>query len=94
MAGRTRSPDFGRWHSMATAPQDGTPVLLFTQWREWVIGHWSPERGIWIDASHGMVVAVRWMPLPDPPAMEVEDETEFPCSSDRLSSYPGILVAG
>jgi hypothetical protein len=52
---------------MQTAPRDGTPVLIFTQWHDRVIGHWSPYRGIWIDASHGVVVATRWMPLPEPP---------------------------
>jgi hypothetical protein len=79
---------------METAPQDRTPVLLFTQWHDWVIGHWSPERGVWIDASHGIVVAVRWMPLPDAPNMEVEDDTEVSCSPDRVGSHLGILVSG
>jgi hypothetical protein len=56
-----------RWQTMEAAPQDGTPVLIFTQWHDRVIGRWSPYRGIWIDASHGVVVATRWMPLPEPP---------------------------
>lgn len=94
MGGRQPHLGFGCWRSMKTAPQDGMPVLLFTLWHNRVVGHWSPERGLWIDACHGMVVAVRWMPLPDPPEMEVEDDTETSCSSDRVGSHPGTLVAG
>jgi hypothetical protein len=74
------------------SPQDGTPVLLFTCWHDRAVGHWSPERSIWIDASHGMVVVVRRMLLPDPPMMELENETEFAYASDCVGSHPGILV--
>jgi hypothetical protein len=94
MAGKLLPSTFGRWHPLETAPQDGTPVLLFTQWHDRVVGHWSPERCVWIDVSHGIVVAVCWMPLPDPPEIEVEDDTEVSSSPDRVSSHPGILVAG
>lgn len=94
MAGKLLSYTYGHWHPIETAPQDGTPVLLFTQWHHRVVRHWSPERSIWIDASHGIVVAVCWMPLPDPPELEVEDDTKCFDASDHVGRHPGILVSG
>jgi hypothetical protein len=62
-----------RWHRIATAPRDGTPILTFhpdggeprialAQWRfgAW-FDFWS-EAGPAIDASPS-----HWMPLPAPP---------------------------
>lgn len=63
---------FGHWLPIETAPRDGSPVLIFSVWSDRTVGCWSAHRGIWVDQSHGVVVATHWMPLPDPP----EDTTD------------------
>ncbi|PVE22209.1 hypothetical protein DC522_22175 [Microvirga sp. KLBC 81] len=62
-----RSHSFGRWQPIETAPRDGSPILIFTAWSDRTVGYWSAHRKIWVDQSHGIVVATYWMPLPDPP---------------------------
>ncbi|GBQ95074.1 hypothetical protein AA23498_2197 [Acetobacter nitrogenifigens DSM 23921 = NBRC 105050] len=57
------------WRDIASAPKDGTAVLLFNHidgrgdytW----LDRWDPEYGRWIAAPKAR--ATHWMPIPPPP---------------------------
>lgn len=75
------------WQPIATAPKDGTRVLLAEPGyltgmpvHNLVTGWWCPsahyfEGGSWCDDRHisENVLATHWMPLPEPPAGEGDD---------------------
>lgn len=68
------------WQDIATAPKDGTEVMLFREMEPWrVMGHgaWFQHGkvGGWIARGFheppgelGLAHPTHWMPLPDPPA--------------------------
>jgi hypothetical protein len=76
-AERTRavSPG-GGWKAMATAPRDGTPILVWVRWQNAPPGpaivQWDTARKSWkrLGAARPIAatIATHWMPLPAGPA--------------------------
>jgi hypothetical protein len=68
---------FPEWQPIATAPKDGTRVLLW--WAKdarsririlrWDSDLYNPE-GRWTDGEYDYDMPSHWMPLPDPPTQE------------------------
>ena len=58
----------GGWQSIATAPKDGTRILLHPAVEvhdSWSKGHWSEQQKCWIvGGSASGVTHTHWMPLP------------------------------
>jgi len=67
------------WQPIATAPKDGTPILLLeppeltgrTTYGHIVVGMWRQSRlivagGYWFDGEYS-IAASHWMPLPEAP---------------------------
>lgn len=65
------------WHPIATAPKDGTPILVLAANHEMFVGCW--HRGGWeLFGAYAQIRPVfMWMPLPAPPAA-VLDPPEQP----------------
>lgn len=73
-------PAFGEWQRIATAPKDGTEVLLFSPnvcfpgvFRGACVEfEGDPNPAEWLDQNDIAVPnPTHWMPLPPPPADEV-----------------------
>ena len=64
------------WQPIATAPKDGTRILLAVAGERLTcecVGAWSERRDQWYDVDYGHVLwdtnkFTHWMPLPDHPA--------------------------
>jgi len=65
------------WRLIATAPQDGRPVLLFhPDWDTFEVGVYNAEVARWQERTGDLLDApTHWMPLPPPPP-----ESERPAS--------------
>jgi hypothetical protein len=61
------------WQPIATAPRDGTWLLLHAwHWgRLPTIGVWSRYSNCWQDHNHGLDRPTHWAPIPAPPPPEV-----------------------
>lgn len=81
------TPSTAGWLPMASAPKDGTHVLLATAIDPpaWVCeGYyetagdrgWYQANTHWTDAHEGLVYPSNWQPLPEPPAPEQEGASE------------------
>jgi predicted RNA-binding Zn-ribbon protein involved in translation (DUF1610 family) len=58
----------GGWQDIATAPRDGTWILLYARnWGKPVVGIWDRQRQFWAEGYHGLDRPTHWMPLPDLP---------------------------
>jgi len=64
------------WQDIATAPRDGTQILLYAAGGQQGVGEWREvckRSGGWLTGDHGSAliflteVATHWMPLPEPP---------------------------
>ena len=62
------------WQPIATAPKDGSKILLFDVYGNIDIGSWGKAapwedaEGLWSDASTGCeIIPSRWMPIQPPP---------------------------
>lgn len=74
MPGEAARADAGKAHSMATAPKDGTDILLLFEADpdtgdsrgSWGIGYWDNRRGAWM-TEHHVGDPVGWLPLPEIP---------------------------
>jgi hypothetical protein len=54
------------WRDIASAPRDGTAILVSTFGRQIDIATW--DGAVWKDYAHGEpCAAIHWMPLPTPP---------------------------
>lgn len=71
----------GHWQPIATAPRDGTPILIQREQAEWpFIGYWANPyryvkqgRGAWIGHEGGLhedADGLMWQPLPAAPKSE------------------------
>jgi hypothetical protein len=79
--GQPVDPPFGEWQSIETAPQDGTPVLLFARAKHArasirIVGWFRRDIG-WIEGCFMPnqptgIVPTHWMPLPDFPDRALE----------------------
>lgn len=64
-----RDAAMSEWRDIASAPKDGTAVLLLSpKWRNPSVGWWLETFGGWhsFPGSYGMK-PTHWMPLPLPP---------------------------
>lgn len=85
LAGRTG------WQPIATAPKDGTRLLLWDgilQFTGWCAEHIGSGERFWTDGHLGRAYPTHWMPLPDPPSADPrtapekkEDDTRVDCRS-------------
>lgn len=60
------------WRPIATAPKDGTQVLVWVQWslpnqRMILIAWWRPRHSAYCDQEGEPLPASHWYPLPEPP---------------------------
>ena len=60
------------WQPIATAPKDGTIVVVLVNERIYPDGRptlafWSNENRWWRELRANCVIATHWMPLPSPP---------------------------
>lgn len=60
------------WRDIATAPKDGTPILVYCPFQSpnCVVVKWRDVRQGWVNASSfGLITSepTHWMPLPPPP---------------------------
>ncbi len=60
---------------MDQAPRDGSSILCFTEFGEYEISNWDSVISCWISKRGFFVPALRWMPLPKPPADIAPDRT-------------------
>jgi hypothetical protein len=54
------------WQPIASAPKDGTSLLMFTESQWCVVAYWDAERESWFDGEYDQP-ATHWRPLPLPP---------------------------
>ena len=65
----------GGWHPVSTAPRDGSPVLVWAQWKNVpagpAIAQWVPRRKEWKRLGETRSIAngiiTHWMPVPSAP---------------------------
>lgn len=65
------------WRDIASAPKDGTPVMIWSERHELLPAvFWSEGREAWmyvlpwgpVERCYSITDATHWMPLPNPPA--------------------------
>lgn len=74
-------PQFGEWQPIASAPKDGTAVLLWTtdiigaNGRA-CVGRWGAYNGAWWDVGMEYTLnhPTHWMPLPPSPSSSKESK--------------------
>lgn len=57
------------WHTIETAPKDGTSLLLATKSGRIADGSWNQRWGVWA-WPYVMVNPTHWMPAPTTPSTE------------------------
>ena len=55
------------WQPIATAPKDGTTLLIYCERRGEHVGKWLRHKECWIVTGGDSIVPTHWMPLPEPP---------------------------
>ena len=80
------TPPASPWRDMATAPRDGTPIVLqgddlrvegktvVAHWGTYVIEYWHVEDGKFEPRPLRGPEPTRWMPLPSPPTQATTQE--------------------
>ncbi len=71
------------WQPIQTAPQDGTPVLLFhPAWDMLTVGVHDYECGLWQQRDGDLLkTPTHWMALPQPP--QLDTTPPVPSRQDR-----------
>ena len=67
-AHETREHHVSAWQPIASAPKDGTWLLLIgSRWELPCVGQWSYLSNCWQDFDNAIADPTHWMPLPAPP---------------------------
>ena len=90
------------WHSIATAPKDGTRVLLAVAGEKLIcecVGAWSAQHEQWRDVDYGHVLwdaneFTHWLPLPPPPPPLLTQKSEIKPCFDDYCDVPGMRGRG
>lgn len=86
------TPPFAVWQRIESAPKDRR-ILLCLGGQDWVIGSWNQKAfdgPRWeddgLEAVPFIIAPTHWMPLPNPPALEVSESNVM---RPQSSEWPG-----
>jgi hypothetical protein len=84
------------WRDIATAPKDGTLVLLWCDAWPFPRTGWTFNNDPWQDCDAGRGPPTHWMPLPQPPALAIETGTAIanPDGCEAARSAPTSSPTG